>query len=106
MNNQQNNSKQTEPNVSDEALLKLINDEFNQPISSAMQPGSPDPACGLVDDFINHINQHIANQPVGGYDAEQSRVAITVGSKTFEFYDHAALMQSLLDSLEYLKTEL
>lgn len=70
------------------------------------KPISDDPACGLVNDFINHINHHIANQPVGGYDAEQSRVAITVGGKTFEFYDHAALMQSLLDGLEYLKTEL
>ena len=59
-----------------------------------------------TDEFISHINQHIVNTPVGGYEAEQSRVAITVGDKTFEFYDHAALMQSLLEGLQHLKTEL
>lgn len=61
----------------------------------------------LIDGFIDSLHQHIIKTPIGGYlSAEESQVIITVGKQSLVYYDHAALMQSLLDSLEHLKTEL
>ena len=60
-----------------------------------------------IDDFLEHMNKHITETPLGGYDTEEeSTVKITVGSKTIDLYDHAALIQSLMDALEHLKSEL
>lgn len=60
-----------------------------------------------VDEFLRHINKHIAETPIGGYtDPTKSSVEIRVGYKSWHFYDHAALIQSIIDALEHLKTEM
>ena len=59
-----------------------------------------------VKDFLAQLEDHVMFAPAGGYDTEESRVTITVGSKSLDFYDHAYLIGDLITTMRGLLTEI
>ena len=51
--------------------------------------------------FIKALSDEVINNIADGCD-----VTITVGNIQLKAYDHAALIQGLLDAVQYFKTEL
>ena len=67
---------------------------------------SLDPEIYAVTIFERHINDYIGKMPIGGYtDREYSSVSITVGGQTLVTYDHAAMINGILEALRYFKAE-
>lgn len=54
-----------------------------------------------VDSFIKALSDEIINNITDGCE-----VIITVGNIQLKAFDHAALIQGLIDAVEYFKTEL
>lgn len=89
-----------QPNQAAAALAKLNACIKDQAADFDIEGGNKPEA---IEDFLQHIYSSIN---AGPNSVDDDTVLIMAAGKIIKLYDHAALIQGLIDALEYLKSEL